>query len=369
MATQSALSTLIPSYLYRNMLLHPQYLTMWTNEHAKPSNHMEANVEGDPLLNPYINGLNKEIFSQPPENLNEFGRLQWTLNDLGKLFEQVAYYSRLPRGWAVLDFTHKSGARVLSLDEVAGDFLKDIDKETQRITIVGIKVAYTDYSGNTYTDDLRFDDAGVFLFKFAEGNKFNFASGDITNAMFDIVVNARQIKGQMDYASSKSGFKFFKYGEEADDVNTKELNDRLRYVDLTTGIGAKGSVLEDIVHVPHNTDVTKNIEAYDKNLQLFAGITRLPMSFYQGERTAGGLGENAEKVDLLKIDRKKESLFNNFEPFMRLVLSEQFGVSIDEELVLHNDVVMDEVEENDDEVEPKKKKTHFWNKKEKNQDE
>ena len=120
-----------------------------------------------------------------------------------------------------------------------------------------------------------------------------------------------------------------------------------------TGVGVSEKVLKEIRHISHNLDISKNIEAYDKNLQLFCGKSRLPLSFFIGERSIGGLGENAEKVDLLKFLRKINKLFTKFEPFIRSVLSEQFGFVQSEELVLRQPETMDSVNGTDENEEEK----------------
>jgi len=331
-----------PSAVYKNKLLLTNYLH---SENLVPGNIIDANVEGDWLLYLYINKLDEETFYNMPEGLGELGEICWVEDRWNELMPKIADESR-KHGWCVVQF-YDDGWAVYTLSTFA-DWIKEVIEEdgSQYIKRVGAKFNITDDLGNSSVEECLFDNNDCFLVKFKEGDgRMIFAASDISDAMLDIVFNIRQVKGQMDFIGSKPGFKHIKYGVDATDENIAVLDEAIKNVDSTSAIGAPESVLGGFETVS-DENIKVVIPIFDKSLSLFAGLTRLPISFYTGERTSGW-GQEAEKTDLLKIDRKKNALLKRYEPIIKDIFFNHYQVTI-ENLEIKQDVTVQEVEENDD---------------------
>ena len=338
--------SLYPTYIYRNRLLFPRYLR---SENKVSNNTIDMNVEGDFLLFPYIVRLDDETFSQMPIGLGDVGEAMWVEDEWSELMPKIVDESR-KHGWCVVQFydVAEDAAtprwRVLSFGSFT-DWIKETD-EDGTILRLGAKFKWGDDLGNSGSEECLFADDDCFLVKFREGNGQNiFAYSDIPDALLDIVFNARQTKGQMDFIGSKPGFRHYVYGDAADDDSVNKLDAQLKYVDLSAGIGAPEGVLKEIRSVNDDHGATI-IDILNQSIELFAGATRLPVSYYMGQRTDSGLGKAAELTDMLKLDRKKESLFQNYVTYIKKMFFDMYGVVTDK-LELEQDVALDEVEEED----------------------
>jgi len=381
------------SYLYRNPLLQPQYLN--NTREGTPinlTNVININVEGDDLLHAYIRKLDEEIFSELPDGLTKLAEAIWVDDEWSSLGAQMFDEAR-KHGWCLVQFYDEDAPerwRVFTVVEFT-DFIKepitvkglDGEADTEKIQAVGMKFEWGDYLGNAFREEVRFDDETTHLIKFRKGNgRQVFAFPDLSEAIMSLAFEIRQIKGQLTFSSARPSYQHFKYGQAADDDNIDDLDSKIKHIDSTSAIGAPMAVLDDIVTVKN-----ENIEiiepALEKMLQYFAGATRLPLSYYIGQRNRSGFGitDIGEKSDMVGVINKKNNLFKTFLPFIEKIFEDVYDMDVGD-LELAQDVTMEAVEEDDDgdpimnkggtnpdiksrEINPNQEKTGFQSKQDK----
>ena len=343
-----------PTAVYRNKLLTVNF---YKSENKQSQNVIDENVEGDWLLYSYIVILDDETFSEMPIGLTPAGEALWVEDNWNELMPKIADQSRT-HSWCVLQF-YEEGIpwRIFSIPDFV-DWVKELEKDKdgdEKWVLKGMEFKWTDILGNDGTEECLFDDKDCYLIKYREGDgKLIFAYPDLTDALLDIVYNNRQTKGQMDFIGAKPGFKHLKYGDDANDTNTAELDVVVKDVDVGAGVGAPKGILEEIVNVT-DENVKVVIPIYDKGLAAWSGVTRLPVSYYTGERSQGW-GKDAEISDLLKIDRKKNALFKRYEPKIRDIFANHYKITIGK-LELPQDESLESIESDDGDKEsgnPKK---------------
>jgi len=341
-------SDLYPSYIFRDPLLYPQYMGHVLNASEGVARMVDSNVRGDPFLNSYIEKLDEEIFSQTLVFDNSEAEAVWEEQNLSLLFIQVTDEAR-KHGWAVVQFYEDDEFKVFSGRNFV-EWLKeteevDVEGEmVKRFIRVGVNVRSYDDIGNSYEEKLIFgEDTLTFLFVWKPAtNGRRFAEPDLNQAVMTCAYNIRQINGQLAYAGVKPSFLHFVYGDGITDPVRTALKGYLKYVDRSQGIGAKKNALEEI-NVIANGDITQIQTALDTQLQILAGVTRLPLSFYIGERTSGGMSGNAENTDTLKVDRKKEYIFGRMLPLIKAVMVFKYGIVT--EIEMEEEKALDEVTE------------------------
>jgi hypothetical protein len=318
-----------PSYLYRDPLLKHGYLT--NHREGTPihlSNIIDRNVYGDPILQTYINRLDEEILGNKPEGLPQLADAMWEADNWNQLGPKIMNEAR-KHGWCVVQFYEDNPRRweVFNVHQFT-DYLKETD-EDGKIIAVGMKFQWSDYLGNSFHEQIRFDDDYTFLIKYKEGDGMRvFAFPDLTEDIMTLVFEFRQIRGQMSMSASKPSFPHFIYGESAGDDEAQNLDNILKHVSTSAGIGAPESVLKEI-----NTIKNENINiiepAYERQLKLIAGATRLPVSYFVGERgKSSGFSDIGEKTELVRVRRKKEYLFNWIKPYIEQMFETLYNISI-----------------------------------------
>jgi len=95
-------------------------------------------------------------------------------------------------------------------------------------------------------------------------------------------------------------------------------------------VGAKITALEEIIAMyPPNSQFS--IEAGDALLLLIAGASRLPLSFYRGERETGGMNSGmAGFVDEGKVAEKKKQVFKSFTTPIKKLVEMRWGIVIED---------------------------------------
>jgi hypothetical protein len=101
----------------------------------------------------------------------------------------------------------------------------------------------------------------------------------------------------------------------------------MQYIGPKFSIGAKGSVLDEIIPV-ENGSVEKCVAALVEYLAFFASVTRLPLSYYLGEKQTGGLGDTGESTDQVIISKKKEFVLQHFLTGLQEMFTEQFSETL-----------------------------------------
>lgn len=322
-----------PDYLFRDPLLSQQYLNNTrVGTPINQTNIIDINVDGDDLLQLYINVLDEEIFSETPEGLSDIADAFWESDDLQGLSIKMLDESR-KHGWCVVQFYDENALqrwRVFSVVEFS-DYIKETYEDedgNQKTKLVGMKFEWGDYLGNHFKEEVKFEDKFTHLIKFKEGdNKMVFAFPDLSQAIMTLAFEIRQIKGQLTYSAAKPSYQHFKYGEAATDENITDLDNKLKGVNTTSAIGVPIKVLDEIVTIKNeNLDVIE--PAFDKAMKLFAGATRLPLSFYMGEKDNTGMSDMGEKSDILKVALKKINLFTRYETYIKSIFDDVYGISL-----------------------------------------
>lgn len=336
-----------PDFLYRDPLLLP---TKLNNQRSGTPlifhNIIDENEFGDPFLHSFISRLNKEVYSQIPDGLDTMAEAFWINDEWNVLMTQIANECR-KHGWCVVNFYNQpfNGRlwKVFSVQQFS-DYIKTMDKQTGKLEVTGMKFDWGDYLGNTWHEELEFD-TDTFLIKWEDGNDHTFALPDLSQDIMTLAFNLRQINGQMTASASKPSYQHFKYGEDADDESIDNLDSKIRYVDSMSAIGAPIGVLQEI-DVIENKNIDIIDPSFERQLKLFAGATRLPISFYLGEKENNGISDIGTKMDEVKVMKKKEEIFNVLQPYIERIFREHYGIETEIEYP-QDEVVMEDVEENE----------------------
>lgn len=314
-------SELYPSLTYRDPLLFPQYLK--TND----ATSIDVQVKCDWLLNTYINKLDTEIVDDIPD-----------FADHKELIAEIMNECRT-HGYCVVQF-YKTFTKVFTpLNKT--DWIKEINEESGKLERVGIEVQWTDDLGNNYSDKLYFDDrinnnnqiiSKAYLFIWERGNGKTqlyapadsaFALADINNAILGAAIQCRQIQASLSFSATNPFFYHFIYGDAITPTQRANLLNQMSYVNVSNGIGAKGSILKEI-KVIENGSTQNAILALNEMISFYASITRVPLSFYLSEKQTGGLGDTGETEDHVQVAMKKQFILQHFLPVLKEIFKDQF---------------------------------------------
>lgn len=308
-------SDLYPSDNYIDPLTFPIYLQT-DNSHS-----LYQQVLGDWLLNAYICQLDQEII----DDIEEFGEYSYVVKN-------IIDYCRI-FGWCVVAFYEDAPMVFNTLHKE--DWITQITNDKKER--VGIKVLWTDDLGNNWKDDLIFDNnAKLIIWEKGSFIRFThelpdalFARNDINLSIHSLSIQCRQIKAQLDYLGCNPSFKFFKYGENITPTQRTTLVQQMAYIKTSNAFGAKGSIVDSIETITDNGSIDTLINALITEIGFFSGATRLPLSFYLGERQAGGLGDTGESTDVVKIDSKKNLIMQHLSNQIEDMFSEHLGMNIE----------------------------------------
>jgi len=336
-------SYLYPAYVFRDPLLYIQYMPVVLNAGEGVARTIDTNVRGDLFLNSYICKLDEEIFSEPPTFTNPECERIWEDNHLHLLFTDATDEIR-KHGWCVIQFYEED--ENITYKVFSGrhfvEWITEPDDE-DRLVRIGVKVRHFDDLGNSYEEELIFSDEELcFLLTWKlDKTGRRYAEPDLNQAVMTIAYNMRQINGQLAFVGVKPGFKHFVYGESKDSDFSTSFKSNMQYVDRSAGIGAMESQLKEIRDIP-NGDINKIEQALDKQIKLFAGVTRMPLSFYIGERESQGLSSAGENVDMIRLDRKKKYIFNILSPYIEEIMLYVYGKDTKVEMPLQVEEIEDE---------------------------
>lgn len=315
-----------PTQSYRDPLNMPQYIT------TVDSSVIWAQIMGDWLLNSYVVKLDQEIVDDIPE-----------LKAQKDLINEIFNVTR-GLGWCVVQAYKDDIYKVFSTLQ-KDKWLTETDPVTNKLVRIGIHVKWTDDLTNSFEDDLYFDDrvnenkeveGKAYFFIWEKGNNVPqlkspadsaFALADVNLSVLSLSIQSRQILATLVEAAENPYFYHFKYGEGLNPVQRIDLKTQITYLGITKGVGAKGSMLESVMAI-ENGAIEKCVIALDEIISLFASNSRLPLSFYLGEKQTGGLGDTGEKEDDVKIWLKKQFILDHFSVLLTELMSDQFGVAI-----------------------------------------
>jgi len=131
-------------------------------------------------------------------------------------------------------------------------------------------------------------------------------------------------------SAKSSGFYHFKYGDALSDAERDNLVNAADVAGGMRAIGAKTTALEEIVAM-HPTNAQFSIEAAEEMMLFIAGASRLPLSFYRGERESGGMNSGmAGYVDEGKVTEKKKFIFKQFATYIKKLVEMRWGIIIED---------------------------------------
>lgn len=287
----------------------------------KDKKHRELAVDGDDLLNLYIIKLDEEIYLDPPEGLDDIAKTIWEEKNYGLVFSRVLDYVRI-HSWACIQFYKGSPEWRIFSEKDKESWLKD-----KKGAIIGVKVSF----GITEEDKkLYFGKKQCYLLKYQEGdNKSVFAYPDLNYAIWKIATKTREIQFQLDIMGCKPEFYHVVYGNPSKTQRTAIMN-VMDDVSVVQALGATENAVKRIDVVEHKT-YSALMEIIKEKKRAFAGLTRLPLAFYNGERESGsGTGGAAENVVELKIDKRKQMLFKICIPLIKKVFLDRHSINISE---------------------------------------
>jgi len=144
-----------------------------------------------------------------------------------------------------------------------------------------------------------------------------------------LAIHIRQIQNTLTFSATNPFFYHLIYGDSITPSQRESLITQLGFVNTSKGIGAKKMTLEEIVAV-ENGSIEKCVVAIDQLISFFAANTRLPLSFYFGEKQIGsGLDSGgAEEKDKLQIIDKKETILQHLSKHLEEIARDVWKIQL-----------------------------------------
>ena len=144
-----------------------------------------------------------------------------------------------------------------------------------------------------------------------------------------MAIDLRYISLDISWNSAKtSGFLFLKYGDALKSGDSQTIVNVMDIIGSNRAIGAKKGALEDIVAI-HPENCQFSIDAMLAKLKLFSSTTRLPLTFFVGEKEQGGVFTEGF-TDEAKINKKKKYIFGQFKPYIKDLVQMRWGIEIED---------------------------------------
>ena len=312
-------------YIYKNPLIwfKIETFTNWR--------HRELTIKKDPMANAYICKLNEEILTENPEFTPSIltGEIlkEWIDESWNDLLIAMFNAARTHSFCIVQLYDRKPYWKIYTWREIVEIYYDKNDNP------VGAKVQWDQEligSGKfrTHTERLTFnkgeEDKNSALFvPFGVKNAKNLGIYDLEH-IWDLLVYIRyQMLDIINNSAKCSGFYQIVYGNQIKDAQKQDLIDAMDYAGMGQAIGAKKTVLEDIIsHYPEHPEFT--VLAMTTSLQQLAGATRLPLSFYMGEKESGGVFQEGFS-DESKVTKKKRYIFGQFKKAIIQLVKMRWG--------------------------------------------
>lgn len=318
-------SDIYPTDTYKDPLLFPIYLK--TND----AYSIDIQAHDDWLLSTYIDSLNQEIVDE----IKEF-------RENKDLVTEIFWNTRV-HGWAAVQFYDNDTYKVFSSLEWR-DWITEVDPKLNKEIRIGFRARWSDDLGNNWEDDLYFEKKSVngkdtgqvyfFTWKKGSGRKLPnapqlsaFAIADVNTAIIGLSIECRQILATMLYGATNPYFYHLVYGDSITPTQRTSLINQMSYTGVSKALGAKKSMLEEIRSVENgSTDTSGN--ALFEMIAFFASKSRVPLSFYLGEKQTGGMGDTGESTDEVKIAMKKDFIMAHFVEGLKELFLEQYGITL-----------------------------------------
>lgn len=297
--------------------------------------HREAAVRKDHFLNAYITKLDEETFSEKPITdpdifaiagiEADWNREQWNQLFI-KMFDKarthrycvVQLYNKEP-WWRVFYERQIKEFKVDNSGKITGCIVQwslDIPKSDTYLNFEEDIDFYPNGSGTLVTFGRADDTDGTEAFGKNDLEQVWSLDVYIRYAIWDIVVNS----------ALAGGLWHLTYGDSIDEGTRQDLVNLLAVG--SRAIGAKETVLKELSSkYPSKPEFT--IDALVQFAKQFAGATRLPLLFYQGESDKKGLFDN-QAMPQIQINKKKRFIFNQFSEDMMRLIQMRWGVQLNE---------------------------------------
>lgn len=320
-------------YIYKNPLIwfKVETFTNWK--------HRELTVMKDPRANSYICSLTEELLTEnpifSPEILTGNIAKEWLDEGWLDLLVTLIIAART-HSWCIVQlYDRKPYWKVFTWRELVE---MKYDKNDNPI---GAKVEWDNEliganEWRSHKETLNFKrDKNEKTKKFSAlfipfGTKTgkNLGKYDL-EAIWDLIVYIRyQELDIINNSAKSSGFYRIVYGSAIKEDQKQDLIDGMDYAGMGQAIGAKKTVLEDIVsHFPEHPEFT--VTAMDETLNLLAGTTRLPLSFFKGEKDGGGVFQEGFS-DEAKITKKKKYIFGQFKKAIIELVKMRWGKVVED---------------------------------------
>ena len=316
-----------PTITYRDPLVMPQFIR--TNDWGSIRNQ----VHGDWLLASFITKLNQEIV----DDIEEWKDYKQTVLEI---FNAKRVY-----GWCVFQ-SYDEFDKVFTPHEWVS-WITQTNKKTKKLEKIGMNVKWVDDLNNSWDDEVYFEDhenknkqiiGKAHMMKWKDGNGLallncpsdsRFALPDLDLSVLSLAIQIRQIQNTLTFASTNPFFYHLVYGNSILSKQRLNLVHQMSYVDSSRGIGVKESILKEIIPI-ENGSIEKCQGALDTLISFYSATTRLPLSFYFGEKKIGsGLDSGgAENEDTERLMRKKEYILQNCAADLTEIASEVWGITL-----------------------------------------
>ena len=176
--------------------------------------------------------------------------------------------------------------------------------------------------------DEKTSDNNALFVKYGNPVGNEIAMNDL-EAIWDLLTYIRyQNLDIVNNSAKTSGFFHIVYGDAITPDQTADLKNAFDYTGAGQAIGAKERVVKDIkYHTPDHPEFT--VEAMNESLNLLAGATRLPLSFFRGEKEGGGVFQEGFS-DEAKINKKKLYVFGQFKKAIIQLVKMRWGIEIED---------------------------------------
>ena len=360
MTNLSSLTDSYGVYSYKDDLIY------YKAENFANWRHREIRVQKDWIINAYIKKLDEEIFTERPiftpdifggkeeeVDENELSLMNgdnviepetpqaedvsedWDIERWDNLLLRIFDTAR-PHSFCVVEMYDKAPWwRVFCEREI-----EEIKYDTMGAPI-GCHVVYTlelprskgifiNYEYDiTFYDKSKDENDGTALFipfGVPKGNRLG--EFDIEN-IWSFAVDIGYINLDITWNSAKtSGFLFLMYGDALQGGDSQKIVNVMDIIGSCRAIGAKESALKDIKAI-HPENCQFSIDALLAKLKLFASATRLPLTFYVGEKETGGVFTEGF-TDEAKINKKKKYIFGQFKPYIKDLVRMRWGIEVED---------------------------------------
>lgn len=340
-------------YVFKSVLIK------WRFENFTSWKHREITAMKDPRANTYIQRLDEEIMTElpifTPDILGAEEKEQPKTNPMfgEQPQEESSDEEKYPdidknlkkewfeEGWSDLIITMMNASRihrwcVVELYDRAPYWKVFTYREIKKINYNKYDIPFSveakwtpklplaqKISNHTRTIDLnrgdeKTNDKSALFVTFGNPIGKEIAINDL-EAIWDLLIYIRyQNLDIVNNSAKTSGFYHIVYGDAIKPEQVTALKTAFDYTGVGQAIAAKERVIKDIkFHTPDHPEFT--VEAMNESLNLLAGATRLPLSFFRGEKEGGGVFQEGFS-DEAKINKKKLYVFGQFKkPIMQLV--------------------------------------------------